>query len=381
MRILMLDNELPPLGGGTGTVNLTLLHHFAFHNNIVIDLITSALGGEKEEEKFSKQITIYKVPVWNKNIHHSSNRELMLYAMQATYVGAKFQRNLPYDFCFAWSAVPAGGVALMLNKLYKLPYLVRVSGPDIPGFEQRYNSLYSIITPFIRAVWRRATNVIAKCQQEVDMIHAVDKDVRVDIIPNGVDLSRFQAGSPAPNHGPLHIFCAARLIERKGQHYLIRAVKLLRDEGVDVDLSLAGTGDSLNDYQKLSKNLGVYDHVKFLGYIPREDIPKYYQASDVFCLPSYNEGMSLAALEALGAGLPLILTRTGGSEKLVEEGVNGYIHAWGDVDTLVGYLRQLSYNRPLLQQMGVASRKKAYQFSWESITAQYLNMFTRYGRI
>jgi phosphatidyl-myo-inositol dimannoside synthase len=56
-----------------------------------------------------------------------------------------------------------------------LRYIVRVSGPDIPGFEQRYRYLYPLLTPFIRSVWRRADVVVTKCQSEVDMIHAIDK--------------------------------------------------------------------------------------------------------------------------------------------------------------------------------------------------------------
>lgn len=381
MRILMLDNELPPLGGGTGTVNLTLLHHFSSHKNIFIDVITSALGGRNEIQNFSEHINIYKVPVWNKNIHHSSNRELIFFAIQAVFLAAKLHQKQNYEFIFAWSAVPAGGVAWILKKLLRLPYIVRVSGPDIPGFEQRYNRLYKIITPFIRAVWRDATTIIAKCQQEKDMILAVEKKIVIEIIPNGVDISRFQPGPAVQTPGPLHIFCAARLIERKGQHHLIRAIKKLTDDGVDVVLSLAGTGDSLDDDQKLSRDLGVTDRINFLGYIPREDIPKYYTVADVFCLPSFNEGMSLAALEALGAGLPLILTRTGGSEVLVEEGVNGFIHPWGDVNALASSIRMLANNRSLVQQMGVASRKKAMQFSWDGITTQYLSLFMRFGRI
>ena len=373
----MLDNELPPLGGGMGTANLALLRDFANRPGLEIDVITSALGGRREFEQFSEHIRIFKVPVWNKNIHHSSNRELILYALQAFWLGFKLQRKQHYDFCFAWSAVPAGGSALLLNKLQKLPYMVWVSGPDIPGFEQRYTTLYKLLLPVLRAVWRNARPVIAKCQQEADMIHAVVKDLPVEIIPNGVDLSGFQPGPPIPDDGPLQVFCAARLIERKGQHHLIRAVKQLSDQGVEVIASLAGTGDSLEAYQKLAQELGVSERIRFLGYVPREEIPRHYAAAHVFSLPSFNEGMALAALEAMGAGLPLVLTRTGGTDELVEEGVNGFTHDWGDVEALAGHLRRLAQDRPLARRMSLASRQRAAQFSWEGIAERYLGLFQK----
>jgi phosphatidylinositol alpha-1,6-mannosyltransferase len=377
MRILMLDNELPPLGGGMGTANLALLRDFANRSGIEIDVITSALGGRRKFEQFSEHIRIFKVPVWNQNIHHSSNRELILYALQAFWMGFRLQRKQHYDFCFAWSAVPAGGSALLLYKLQRLPYMVWVSGPDIPGFEQRYTALHKLILPVLRAVWRHARPVIAKCQQEADMIHAVVKNLPVHIIPNGVDLSGFLPGLPIPDDGPLQVFCAARLIERKGQHHLIRAVKQLSDQGVEVIASLAGTGDSLEAYQKLAQELGVAERIHFLGYVPREEIPRHYATAHVFSLPSFNEGMALAALEAMGAGLPLVLTRTGGTDELVEEGVNGYTHDWGDVEALASHLRKLAQDRPLARRMSLVSRQRAAQFSWEGIAERYLRLFQK----
>src|SRR5438094_6676868 len=166
MRILMLNNEFPPLGGGTGTANHALLRNFAKIPELEVDLIISALGKNKEEEKFSEHIRIFKVPVRNKNLHHSSNRELLSYAARAFPVAWERQRIRPYNLCFAWSAVPAGLIAIAMRKLSNLPYLVRVCGPDIPGFERRYKTLYPILSPAIRAIWHNAATVVAKSEGE-----------------------------------------------------------------------------------------------------------------------------------------------------------------------------------------------------------------------
>lgn len=173
MRILMLDNEFPPLGGGMGTANEALLRRYAGRPDLEIDLVTSALGSKPEREQFAEQIRILKVPVRNRNIHHSTNRELLAYAARALPLALKLHRRQPYDFCLAWSVVPAGGVALALRRLSGLPYMVWVSGPDIPGFEQRYRRIYPLLTPAIRAVWHGATPVIAKCAEEIEMIHGL----------------------------------------------------------------------------------------------------------------------------------------------------------------------------------------------------------------
>jgi phosphatidyl-myo-inositol dimannoside synthase len=115
--------------------------------------------------------------------------------------------------------------------------------------------------------------------------------------------------------------------------------------------------------------------VEFAGYIPREDLPARFAAADVFVLPSYNEGMSLAALEALSSGLPLILTMTGGTEWLVQDNCNGFTYDWGDVAALVECLRKLATDHQLRLEMSRASRQIALQYSWNKISSKYLNLF------
>ncbi len=374
MRVLMLNNEFPPLGGGTGTVNRALLERFAQVPGLEIDLITSALGKRPEEERFAERIRILKVPVNNQNIHHSTNRELLTYAGRALPFALKRHHVSPYDFCFAWSAVPAGGIALALRRLAGLRYLVRVCGPDIPGFERRYTGVYPVLSPVIRAVWRGAAIVVAKCEREAEMIRAVDSRVEVSLVANGVDLSIFQPGDAIPNNGPLRLLCVARLIERKGQHHLIEAVKRLTNSGIDVTLDLVGTGDAKAANEVQAQALGIGDRVRFVGYVRREEIAARYAAAHVFVLPSYNEGMSVATLEAMAAGLPVVVTRTGGAE-LVEEDINGLTFDWADVDTLTTHLRRLATDRALARQLGAASRMHAARFTWPTAVQRYLEMF------
>lgn len=375
LRLLMLNNEFPPLGGGTGTVNQALLARFAQAPWLEIDLVTSALGKESQFEQFAERVHIFKVPVNNRDIHHSSNRELSAYAARALPAALRLHRTRPYHLGFAWSAVPAGGVALALRRLTGLRYLVRVSGPDIPGFEERYARLYPVLKPLVRAIWRGAETVVAKCEGEAAMIRAVDDRAPITLVPNGVDLDAFAPGPPIPDGGPLRLLCVARLIERKGQRHLIDAVKGLVDQGIEVTLDLVGTGDARAAYEAQVQALGIEGRVRFLGYVPREEIGHHYAAAHVFVLPSFNEGMSVATLEAMAAGLPVVVTRTGGTAELVEEEVNGLAFDWGDVEGLVGRLARLARDRALARAMGEGSRARAALFSWEAAAERYLEMF------
>lgn len=375
MRVLMLNNEFPPLGGGTGTVNQALLQRMANIPSLDIDMVTSAAGENFERERFAEGIHIYKLPVNRRDIHHASNLELLTYSMRAAWFGLQMHISTPYDLCMAWSAVPAGGSALVLRRLTGLKYLVRVCGPDIPGFEERYSALYPILTPAIKAIWRGAEMVVAKCAGEAELIHVVDPRIPVLLVPNGVDLAAFRRAGPGVKDDSLRLLCVARLIERKGQHHLIEAVNMLTNMGVNVRLDLIGSGDALHLYEALVERYGLSDRVHFQGYVPREQIADHYASADVFVLPSFNEGMSVATLEAMASGLAVVVTCTGGTKELVVEGVNGFTFSWGDVNTLVDHLTRLAGDRKLVRRLGAASRHRAGLFSWESAADRYLTLF------
>ena len=210
------------------------------------------------------------------------------------------------------------------------------------------------------------------------MIQAVDRNVDVTLIPNGVDLVRFQPRANGFSKTPLRVLCVGRLIKRKGQQHLIKAIQQLRDEGHAITLNLVGTGDEESAYRQQVQQAELQSVVKFAGFVPRERMPEVYTNADVFVLPSYNEGMSVATLEAMAAGLPIVLTRTGGTDELVDERVNGLTFNWADVSTLTNHLRVLIQNHTLVQQMGKASREKALGFSWKKVASSYLRLFASY---
>ncbi|MBI1881131.1 MAG: glycosyltransferase [Chloroflexi bacterium] len=188
----MLNNEFPPLGGGTGTVTENIIRQLATTEDVQIDLITSSLSKNTyEEQDYLPNVRIFKVPVNNQNIHHSTNRELIAYVWGALRLSLKLIHQAPYDVCVAFCTVPAGGVALALWYLYHLPFIVRVSGPDIPGFEQRYALVTTLLGPFIRLTWCKAERVVVKCAHEQAMVTRAFAQARIVTIPNAVDLEKF----------------------------------------------------------------------------------------------------------------------------------------------------------------------------------------------
>jgi phosphatidyl-myo-inositol dimannoside synthase len=377
MKLLMLNNEFPPLGGGTATVNYELLTRFAKYPELKIHLITSNNSTKKEVLSFAPSILITKLPINSQCLHHATNLELIKYSILARQEAQKLRKKEGFNLAFAWSAVPAGAVTCFLPKL---PYIVRVCGPDLPGFEKRYQWIYPFISPIIKKTLLDAELVIAKCDGEVDLVKKCAPNAKVKIIQNGVDTSFFypkkDLQTPRANQTKaLNIISVGRLIERKGQRTIFKALSLLKESNYDFKLHLVGTGDSEKSYREEVSKLKLENFVTFHGAVPREKIVSIYQLADVFVLASDNEGMSVATLEAMACGLPLITTSVPGSELLVKDGDNGFIFQVNDFLTLKSHLKNLADNPTLLEKMGKNSLKKATLFSWDSICEKYLEIF------
>lgn len=378
-RILILDNEFPPLGGGTGVVNYQLMRQLDAHA-VHCDLVTSSrTRSTYEQETFGQHGRIFKVPVDNRNIHHSSNIELMRYAARGLRAAYRLQRAMPYDVCLAFAGVPAGAMALALRRLAGLPYVLSLQGPDVPWYEQRYNWLYPFLLPLIKCVWRKAAFVTALSQENQRLAQRTMPSLPIRIIPNGVETTTF-APPLVDRRGKHRLFillAVGRLIERKGWHHLLQAIAILHERGYagQVRVVLVGTGDMEEQLRQLCAELKLQDAAEFAGFHERHEMPTFYQDADLFVLPSFNEGMSIALLEAASAGLPVIVTDTGGTAELVQD--NGLVIPWADPAALADAIETFLRQPELCRTMGDKSRSVAQRFSWEVAATSYLELCRR----
>ncbi len=374
----MFDNEFPPLGGGTGVVNYYLLQEMAQRQDVIVDLVTSSRSRKVyATERFAERITIYRVPVDNRNIHHATNVEMLRYSWRGLRMGRQLLKRHRYDGSFAFAGVPAGAISYLLQLTHGLPYVLSLQGPDVPGFEARYNYLCPVLTPLIKKIWRGAGAVTAISAEQALLAHRTMPDLSLTTIPNGVDTELF-APALGEAQRAFTILCVARLIERKGQHHLLRAFAQLSTGCVHpLRLIFVGTGDAEPQLRELALNLQLADTVTFKGCVSREQMPSMYREVDVFVLPSQQEGMSIALLEAMASGLPVIVTDTGGTAELVTQGQNGEIVPWGDVPALARALDHVLNAEGVRRQMAAESRRRALQFGWPVLATRYLELCAR----
>jgi glycosyltransferase involved in cell wall biosynthesis len=181
---------------------------------------------------------------------------------------------------------------------------------------------------FERFLASRTTRVIACCQAVADFYR---RQVRLDsrrleVIYNGVEFAALEQRTDRAEaraslgYGPDDIVlgCRGRLTEQKGHDVLLEALAQLKEHFPTTRLFLAGQGPYEADLASRVSRLGLASHVRFLGI--RRDRGTLYAAMDVFALPSRWEGLSLALVEAAGAGLPIVATNVGGNPEVVQPG-------------------------------------------------------------
>lgn len=178
--------------------------------------------------------------------------------------------------------------------------------------------------------------------------------------------------------GRLRILNIGRLAPAKGQLFLLEAFADLVATGRDAELVVGGAGPLQGALADRARRLGVEDRVSLLGGVSQDRIVDLYSGADVFCLPSFAEGVPVVLMEAMAMQLPVIATQVGGVTELVEHGVEGFVVRPGSLPALRTALVALADDPALRAQMGARGREKvAAEFDLRRSAAQLKAAFER----
>ena len=205
----------------------------------------------------------------------------------------------------------------------------------------------------------------------------------VRAIPAGVDLDLFR---PMPKraardaiglNGEKMVLYVGRLEPLKGVDILLEALWRLEDRS-DTMLVIVGGSPEDGELPRLKSSadrLGLGANVTFTGSVDQRDLPAYYNAADVFALPSYYESFGLVALEAMACETPVIASRVGGLKTFVKDGMSGYLIPWRCPDPFAQRLDMLLANPALREGMGKAGRTAALELNWSRTADSLVDLY------
>jgi len=281
-----------------------------------------------------------------------------------------------FDAVHAGRALPEGLVAWLVARLTFQSVVIYAHGEELTGWGKgnKYKAMCFAL--------RHADRVIANSDFTRETLIGMGvRRARIVLIHPGVDTVRFRPGLPFDDlRAALGVGDSARLIlsvgrlsRRKGFDTVIRSLPTLRARGLDVHFAIVGIGEDADYLDAVAREANVEDRVHRLGHVPMEDLPRWYNACDLFVLANREiggdtEGFGIVFLEAAACGKAAIAGRAGGTGSAVLDGVTGLRVDAGSGVELVAALERLLGDPRLLEAMGQAGLARVREsLSWQAV--------------
>ncbi|MFJ8013818.1 glycosyltransferase family 4 protein [Streptomyces sp. NPDC096339] len=377
-RTLIITNDFPPRQGGIETFVRELADRFPPDEVVVFTSSADPAAAEPVPDES------FPYPV----IRHRART--LLPTPRAAAHAASVDRRYGCDRVWFGAAAPLGLMAGRLRRATDLRTVVATTH----GHE-----VWWARTPGARALLRRiGTEVDAltwlgeSTRRPIEA--ALTPGTRTARLVPGVDTMAFR---PFLDGGPVRtryglgrrpvILCAARLVPRKGQDTLIRALPWIRRALPDAMLLLVGDGPYAAELRRLALAEGVMDAVVFAGGHPHDTLPSFYAAADAFAMPCRTrhrglevEGLGIVYLEAAASGLPVLAGDSGGAPDAVREGETGYVVDGRSVAAAADRLTRLLRNPGLAREMGEKGRDWVQkEWTWDRSYATLASLLNPTG--
>ncbi|OGZ08794.1 MAG: hypothetical protein A3D65_03285 [Candidatus Lloydbacteria bacterium RIFCSPHIGHO2_02_FULL_50_13] len=375
-KILVVNYEFPPIGGGGGRVSFEIAKRLK--DDVNIDVLTSHYKQKNIYPEKIDGVRFFTVPSYRVSINQTGLWGVLSFLFFGAFLFRKLVKDNTYDLIHYYFSVPTGALSFLQPK--DIPYIVSLNGGDVPGYAPREMPLLAQMTKFLnKKIVKNARFVTAVSSDLGNFAQKVLDFTDCKIIHNGVakDLciseEEFEKNKALKlKRKTLSIICVSRLAYFKRIDILIRAMANMDD----IELKIVGEGSQRRELEKLVSDLRLGDKISFLGFIHNSEIGGHLMGADVFVLPSIADSFGIVFLEAMAKGLPVIGARAGGVVDIIKDGESGFLVKPLSVGELTIAISRLRDDRDLslrLGKTGLAIVKN--NFLWESKANEYLDLY------
>jgi len=241
--------------------------------------------------------------------------------------------------------------------------------------------LKNAVHKWLKDYMQKCQHIIIPSESLKDyLVREYGLDGHYTVIPTGTNLEPFlSADGDAMRkekgwQDETILISVGRLAPEKNWETLLRAFAKVYPEHQDLRLMLIGDGPARESLQTLASELGIAEHVTFMGSLPFEEVPAYLKAADVFSFASITETQGLVTIEAMAAGLPVVAVDGSGTRDIVEHGKQGFL-VENDADALAKGLRDLLSDPRQMKRFSNNALKKAKTFDVDHLTKQIINVY------
>ena len=367
MKILLINSEYPPIGGGAGNASSNIARVLVQRGQDV-QVLTSRWDDLPFEETH-EGVKIVRLSTLRRQMDRSNALEQISFILSASVRTFGLIRRFRPDVTLAFFGLPSGAVALLLKQLYRIPYIVSLRGGDVPGFRPYdFRMYHKMAAPFLRSIWKHADSIVANSAGLQKLALSFESRYEIPVIPNGVDSLKFTA--PDRDWSSPRLLSVGRVVFQKGFDLAMRALSHWKE--LEWTWTIAGDGPQMANLKAMAEEHGIHARVHFTGWLSSEQLKEQYAAANVFLFPSRHEGMPNAVLEAMASGLPVVGTRIAGNEELIVDGETGTLVPPEDADALGEALKPFLVDAQMREQMGYAAHRRVeLLFSWNRVAEQY----------
>ncbi len=369
LKILILNHEYPPVGGGGGKITQNLCEGLA-NKGYDVRVLTSHYKDLPVQE--SNQFVVYRLRVHRKQVFRATFKDMLWFVIKSTLKGLKIIHQWEPDVIHAHFAVPAGAAAYFLSRLTGIPYVLTIHGGDVPGAApEKTAHWFRMVYPFSKLIWNSAERVIAVSEYVKDLAEK-NYIVPIQVIGNGINLEQFTP-QKIESHAIPRILFVGRLSPEKNPLAVVHSLSTLT--AIPWECVVLGDGIMMPEMKTLIRSKIMSDRILLKGWVTQLEVLEWMATSDILFMPSLMEGLPISGLQGLACGLSLILSKTGGCFHLVKEGKNGYLVEPGDIVGYTKALQQLLSDPEMLLQYRKYSVKMSAQFSINAVVDQYDKVF------
>ncbi|MEZ4887184.1 MAG: glycosyltransferase family 4 protein [Chitinophagales bacterium] len=374
MNILILNNEYPPLGGGAGVISRYQAEGLAKLGHKVT-VVTAWIEGEAERLE-TENLTVIKLKSKRKVVYESNPVEMLSWMFKAMSFLKQYCQEHSFDVSIAHYLLPAGNVSWYLKRKFNIPYTVVSHGHDVPfAFPKQMLKFHALTYFWLKQILKNATTFFVQSQEMKDRSDKfigeklASKNYRV---PNGCNSDYFQ-----PNYAikskKFKIVWVGRLVDQKDPFTFLKAIKIFSAKGIEFTVHILGDGPLRKKMEAFIQQNDLDKWVKMKGWVSKTEILEEYQSANLQVISSLFEGMSIAALESLSAGLYVLTTPVSGNPDVVVEGENGGFFDYGDVEGLAERLEDYYKNKFLKGHLPNQEKVNGFrkEYKWDNIVALY----------
>ncbi len=366
MKILVVNYEYPPVGGGGGRVAAQVAVELARRGHEV--RVQTSRCGDLPPRQMISGVDVRRVFSFRHKADTCSVPEMAGYVVSNAWPVFRAAQSWRPDVMHVHFAVPTGPVAWLAHRLTGVPYVLTAHLGDVPGgAPEQTDHLFRVVKPFTGMIWRDAAAVTAVSTHVAELARAA-YGIQPAVIVNGVSVRA--AAPPEPSaDGVLRLLFVGRMSVQKNPVFLARVFAAIK--GRPWRAVFLGDGPLRGALQRELARAGVAGQCDLRGWAGEEEVRTNLDAADVLVMPSLTEGLPVAAVEAAARGLAICGSAIPGLRDVLEDGVNGWTCPVGDQAAWVRVLGQALDDRAGLRRRQEHSLRRAAKFDLQSIVDAY----------